>query len=85
MPARIRLADLAPKVRRKLVDSAGATFTSRPKVRTGPAAPAGKAATRLAWLCHACPFTSTSWAACERHSDETGHHRLDIQLVPKEG
>lgn len=32
------------------------------------------------WRCHACGETFTARAAAERHTDETCHHRIEIQL-----
>jgi hypothetical protein len=36
---------------------------------------------RPRWRCHSCQQPFTAWAAAERHSDQTGHHRLEV-LVP---
>jgi transposase-like protein len=35
---------------------------------------------RARWRCHACHQPFTAWAAAERHSDQTGHHRLEVLL-----
>lgn len=34
----------------------------------------------MTWRCHTCEQTFTSWAAAERHADEAGHHRIEIDL-----
>jgi hypothetical protein len=34
----------------------------------------------MTWRCHQCGQQFTSWAAAERHADQTGHTRLEVVL-----
>lgn len=33
------------------------------------------------WRCARCPERFTAWATAERHADETGHCRIELELL----
>lgn len=35
------------------------------------------------WVCAECGEQFTFWARAERHSDEQGHHRINLVLVDR--
>lgn len=44
---------------------------------------AAPTAARQTWTCHTCEEHFTAWAAAERHSRATHHHRIDTH-TPEE-
>jgi hypothetical protein len=70
---RVRLEDLPPRVREKVLKGADA-----PRKRTTRLV----ADTRGArWSCHACKTLSLSWAAVERHRDQNRHYRFEQEVT----
>lgn len=79
---RVRLEDLPPKMREKVL--AGEVEGSPPVKRVRPASESPNSARSGAgprYRCHACGAEFDHWGVkVERHADENHHHRLDAIL-----
>jgi hypothetical protein len=92
----VPITDLPSQVRRRLQaatapgkpkETLGASWpqASRkraPQARDMAAAAAGTSGRTVGrWRCHVCAAVFTTWVSCERHSDATGHGRIELVLV----